>query len=597
MLFGSQDCILEFDGSTWTTIPVGDAAFVRGLQVDEAGTIWVGGGHQTGKLVWYNGNHSFEPMPNLPSGFGPVWQAFATDKIYFFTDQGLYSPVRDRLEFTSWPVHSDNVWRVSVVDDRLFAHALTLPLFELTGDHFSEIVTPNQLSGTRVQAALKSKTGQILLVTRDRGIFELKENSVQPFKTAADAALSKWRVLTASALSNGDFAVLLDRYGVILLGSEGSLHGIFSTSNGLPSSPSTIFKDRSDGLWLGGDNDLIRLQPTSNVSVFDAASGLGHSTILQILRQEENLFAAAQDGLYRLITAPDATSAPRFERVAGIDSAIHAIAQFGSDLLIATNDGVQDLKDSSVHRVLTSYSPVYHLTRSAREPNRVFLAFHDGIGSIRFHNGEWMDEGRLKNFDQDVHWIAEADDGDLYLATLNAGFFRVKLNPVAGQPFEKVAAESLATVANAPKPRGRTRVVRWGNQVLFKTDHGAFLYNQKENRFQDLGQVAKSLGKQKLETLGATAVAGNRLWLQTEPEDPSKSNDTPKELFGLGENGEVWKLPFAASDFIGQVEQFYEEKTETGTLLWLAGLMVSRESKTPTNSLPLLQSISMLERL
>ncbi len=571
MLFGSQDCILEFDGSTWTTIPVGDTALVRGLEMDKAGTIWVGGVHQTGKLALHNGNYSFEPIANLASGSGPVWRAFATDKVYFFTDQGLYSPLQGRLEFTPWPVHSDNVWRVSVVDDRLFAHASSTPLFELTGNRFSEIVPANQLSDTRVQAALKSKTGQILLVTRDRGIFELKGHSVQPFQTAADAAFSKWRVLTAATLLNGDLAILLDRYGVVLLGSEGSLHGIFSISNGLPSSPSTIFNDRSDGLWLGGENDLIRLQPITSVSVFDAASGLGHSTMLQIVRQEENLFAAAQDGLYRLITAPDATSAPRFERVAGVDSSIHAIAPFDSELLVATSDGVQEIKGSSVHRILTSFSPVYHLTRSAKEPNRVFLAFHDGIGSIRFHNGGWIDEGRLKNFHQDVHWIAEADDGDLYLATLNAGFFRIEPNFASNQPFENVTAESLATVANAPNPRGRTRVVPWGNQILFKTGDGAYLYNQKEHRFQDLALVTKHLGKQKLETLGATAVAGNRLWLQTEPQDPSKSDDTPKELFGLGDRGEVWKLPFAVSDFIGQVEQFYEEKTATGTLLWLAG--------------------------
>jgi signal transduction histidine kinase/DNA-binding NarL/FixJ family response regulator len=349
---------------------------------------------------------------------------------------------------------------------------------------------------------------------------------------------------------------------------------------------SNLFEDRSGGIWCGGDNGLIRLQPTLNVSVFDAASGLGHSRIQYLARQNGALFAAGLDGLYRLNTATDATFVPRFERVAGIDASIHALASFGNSLLIATNDGVLSVEGTSVRRILNSYSPVYGLTRSVRDPNRVFLAFHNGVGSIRFSDGTWKDEGKLENFDQDVHWIAEAESGDLYLATLNTGFYRVRLNRSAAHVFENAAAESLSGAANAPKPHGRTRVISWSHQVLFKTDDGTYLYDQNENRFHELELISKHLGKQKLETLGATDIAGNRLWLQTEPKDPSKSDEAIKELFGLGENGEVWKLPFAVSDFIGHVEEFFEEKTPTGALLWLAGTYGLARIENPEALLP-----------
>jgi signal transduction histidine kinase/CheY-like chemotaxis protein len=587
MLFGNQDCIVEFDGYTWNTIPVSDAAFIRGLQTDDNGTVWVGGVNRTGRLVSRNGNYSFEPIAQTPPGIGAVWQAFARKKIYFFTDQGLFEPAGDRLELIPWPTHSDNFWRVSVFEDRLFAHALTKPLFELIDDKFSEIVSAEQLKGTRVQRALKSTKGKILLVTRDRGLFELNEHSVQPFKTAADPAFSRWRILTASPLLNGDMALLLDRYGVIVLGPDGSLRGNFSADNGLPSSSLTnVFQDRSGGLWLGGDNGLVRMQPTANVSVFDAASGLGHSRVQYLARQNGALFAAGLDGLYRLNAAVDATSVPRFERVTGLDASIHAIESFDNSLLVATNEGVESVEGPSIRRILTSYSPVYGMTRSARDPNRVFLAYHDGIGSIRFNNGFWTDEGKLENFDQDVHWIAEAEDGSLYLATLNAGFIHIRLSSSATRLFENAATESLAEAANAPKSHGRTRVVPWGHQILFKTTDGAFFYDQKANRFQELQLVSRHLGKEKLETLGVTSVAGNHVWMQTESEDPSNSNDPPKQLLGLGENGEVWKLPFAVSDFIGHVEQFYEEKTKTGTLLWLAGTYGIARIENPDASTP-----------
>ena len=142
MFFGNQDCVLEFDGQTWNTIPVNGAAFIRGLQCDANGTIWVGGVNQVGKLVFANGGFSFKSFGSIPGAHletGPVWQAFSFGKTYFFTDQGLYTPAGDHLELTPWPIQSDNFWRISTVGDRLFAHAQGKPLFELVGSGFREV--------------------------------------------------------------------------------------------------------------------------------------------------------------------------------------------------------------------------------------------------------------------------------------------------------------------------------------------------------------------------------------------------------------------------------------------------------------------------
>jgi ligand-binding sensor domain-containing protein len=128
---------------------------------------------------------------------------------------------------------------------------------------------------------------------------------------------------------------------LVPLDPSGHLHGTFYEENGLPEP--TVLElgiDRSGGIWICGDGGIVHISPPWQISVFDAQTGLGRSSLVDLVRSNGSLYAVARDGLFRLAAASDATQAPRFQKVDGVDALLQAAATHPQGLLLAVDGGV-----------------------------------------------------------------------------------------------------------------------------------------------------------------------------------------------------------------------------------------------------------------
>ena len=209
------------------------------------------------------------------------------------------------------------------------------------------------------------------------------------------------------------------------------------------------------------------------------------------------------------------------------------------------------------------------LTRSTRDGNRFFLATTKGLASIRYLNGNWIDEGTLPDFKGEVRSIAEMPNGDLYFSTLSSGFYHVKLRKDARSIFDGANAESLSEAQGYPSVQGVTHLVPWGDRLLFKTDDGAYLYDAENNSFSEPEFLARAINNRKLESMWASNVGSPHVCLLTSGSDTS--SDFGKRLSVIFENGEIKSVPYTVANFVGHIEKFYDEIGEQGPLLWVAG--------------------------
>ena len=217
----------------------------------------------------------------------------------------------------------------------------------------------------------------------------------------------------------------------------------------------------------------------------------------------------------------------------------------------------------------TATESVLELTRSTRDGNRFFLATTKGLASIRYSNGNWIDEGTLPDFKGEVRSIAEMPNGDLYFSTLSSGFYHVKLRKDARSIFDGANAESLSEAQGYPSVQGVTHLVPWGDRLLFKTDDGAYLYDAENNKFSEPEFLARAINNRKLESMWASNVGSPHVCLLTSGSDTS--SDFGKRLSVIFENGEIKSVPYTVANFIGHIEKFYDEIGEQGPLLWVAG--------------------------
>ena len=70
-------------------------------------------------------------------------------------------------------------------------------------------------------------------------------------------------------------------------------------------------------------------------------------------------------------------------------------------LLLATSEGIMRVVDDKLVPALPSAhaldNQTYLAIQSRKNPDRVFIGHGNGVGSMRWDGGRWVDEGRLPN--------------------------------------------------------------------------------------------------------------------------------------------------------------------------------------------------------
>jgi signal transduction histidine kinase/CheY-like chemotaxis protein len=588
MLFGNRDCVLVYDGYLWQKIAVPGGVFIRALAMDQAGTIWVGGVNCLGQLVLKDSAYQFKSMaqlvPDSAKSFGDCWGALSLgNTLYISTNKTLLMLRDGACTPIPWPADTGFSWQVFASSNRIFAHDRGQPLYEVIDGHFVPVIEAKLLHGWKVEQILEPVPGEVLLLTKDHGILRMHDGTIEPFPTDADTVFQNHAIWTGKTLPNGLFIVALQRRGFVILDAHGQLHGTFYEENGLPE-PTVLDLgvDRSGGVWVCGDSGITHISPSWQISVYDAQSGLGRSSLVDLVRDRGSLYAVARDGLFKLVPVGDATRAPKFQRVEGIDALLTSVAIHPQGLLLAGDGGVILVSNGSIAReIYQTTGSVLEITPSKRDGDRCFLATTKGLASIRFTNGNWINEGNLAGFSGEVRSVVEVENGDLYFSTLSAGFYRVKLDLGAGSIFEGATLKSLSDAPGCTSVEGVTRLIPWGNQLLFKTNDGAYLYDDRSNKFSEPEFLAKAIDHQKLEALWTSSVGSPHIYLLTTGNDTSSFFG--KRLSVIYGNGEVQAIPFSVIDFIGHIEKFYDEIGTQTPILWVVGTYGLARIEDPQN--------------
>jgi signal transduction histidine kinase/CheY-like chemotaxis protein len=575
MLFGNRDCVLEYDGYVWKKIPVAGGVFIRALAMDQTGAIWVGGVNCLGRLVLKGNSYEFlsleQVIPDSWKPIGDCWGAFANgDKVYFSTNKALLLLRNGVITPIPWPSGTGFSWLLSATSNRVFIQARGQPLYEVVDDHLVSLIDAKTLNGMKVEQVLEPVLGEVLVLTKDHGIYKLHDRTIEPFSTQADAVFKNHPVWTGKTLLNGLFVVAVQHRGLVVLDSRGHLHGVFYEENGLPE-PTVLDLgvDRTGGVWICGDSGITHVSSSWQISVYDAQVGVGRGSLVDLVRYNGSLYAVARDGLFRLVPVDNGTKAPRFQRIEGVEMRLLSAASHPQGLLLGGDAGVALFTEGASKQIYETTESVFELTRSTKDENRFFLATTKGLVAIRYANGNWIDEGALPDFKGEVRSVAETANGDLYFSTLSSGFYHVRLQADAKSIFDGASAESLSNARGYPSVQGVTHLVPWGDRLLFKTDDGAYLYDAENNRFSEPEFLARVISNRKLESMWASNVGSPHVCLLTSGDDASP--DFGKHLSVIFENGEVKSVPYTVANFIGHIEKFYDEIGEQGPLLWVAG--------------------------
>lgn len=224
---------------------------------------------------------------------------------------------------------------------------------------------------------------------------------------------------------------------MVILDRDGRLRRIIDQDAGLPDQTArTAYSDREGALWLGLGAGIARVDIHSPISLF-ARGGIN-----DVVRHGGMLYATSSTtgtALYHLkpnpITGlsslqPLSSSAAAWALLPFQDPAGKAPPQ----LLAATGLGVMKIEGGTVTPALPSEEGqaqiAFSLLQSRTTPKRVFAGRSASVSSLRWENGQWLDEGRVPT-NSNVFTLVEEADGTLWASDRTDGVLRVTV-PATG---------------------------------------------------------------------------------------------------------------------------------------------------------------------
>ena len=508
MYIGNSPGVIEYDGVSWRMIETANGTFVRSLDIDANGRIYVGSSADFGYLAPDSlGDMKFvsllEFVDEADRVFGYTWTTHATDDgVFFQTHERLF---RFRLPDDATPETDPRPsdWKVDVwkpaaaafnfafwVNGTYYVMERGSGLKQMIGDSLRLLPGGDQFANDRLQVMLTigdprpdTRVPDLLIGTFNRGLFRFDGNGFRPFPTEADPFLKSQTLYDGVTMPDGTYGLGTINGGFVQVDDRGNTLRYITQGDGLASnSILSVFVDRQGILWIGPENGISLVETPSPLSIYNASSGL-ESAPMTITRHEGIIYVGTSNGVFYLDRAQS-----RFRPLAGLapgNTQCFAVVSIDSELLMAVGTGLYRLNNGRAEAVKMAggleFSP-HAIHRSRQDPDRIFVSLFDGLATFRRDASApagWKFEGRIEDIGEYLVEIAEPEPGTFWLSTTDRGILRLQM------PEGRFGATTIDRFdsRHGLGSDGGVNVFIIAGAPLFVTPEGLFRFDDARQRF------------------------------------------------------------------------------------------------------------------
>ncbi len=479
MYFGTGSGVLQFDGSFWNTIKIDNGSTARSLDVDSAGTVFVGGKGEFG----YLGTDSLglptyvslsKNLAEKHKDFSDIWNIYVTDEgVFFFSFQRVFQWKNNEFKIHEYDDITAHLG--FYVNKKLYLVRQKAGLHVFKNGAFVPVRGGEHYIGGGMFSILPYDDNNVIVATRKKGLVKhnIKTGEITPFiSNAVNGELKQNKIYHGAMSEKGEYMIATLANGIYVIDKKGKLITNINQSNGLQSSNvKYLFKDFYGGVWAGTAMGVSYIDLNLPITYFDSKSGVkGHSTAITSYKDE--IYLATGNGVYYLDT--NATNPKeKFKLLKDADEQFWGFIKIKGKLYVAAR-GLYEVKDKSVKRVWSAgRAALFDMIQSKINPELIYFALKDGMAVARIDdNGEVITVERLKGLNDECNKIMEDKNGDVWVETaynyilkIDAASF-IKGNELSFTKFEQedgLAAESF---------------IKYKNEVLFSSKKGLQAYSE-----------------------------------------------------------------------------------------------------------------------
>ena len=410
--------ILEFDGATWRFITSPGLNAVRTVVVDGNNTKWIGGDREMGflepdSLGFLVYRSLKEQIPISHPLNATVWRIFPNDdRVLFVSDDEIYSWQDGEMKIIP---HPGVIHREFQVNGQVYIRITDQGLYKLQGDSLALIPDGEIFKDIKVIVALPYKGNQLLLASREGGLFIYTGREILKMETEIDHYLKENLLYAGQQMPDSTYAFATLKSGVILMDQYGKLIRTITADDGiLNNQVHGMVVDNRKALWLALQTGISKIEPHLPYNFYDKRLGL-EGTVSAITSYKGELYVGTYNGLFKLGKNMENRSL-EFKRIEEIGTGCFSLLSLGDDLLAGTADGTFLISDKVVSKI--AYLPGTRvLHQSTSDPNRVFVGQMYGLSTIYNTNGLWQKEIDIDQIVEDIKFIDEDNSGAIWLGT------------------------------------------------------------------------------------------------------------------------------------------------------------------------------------
>jgi len=491
IIYFTGNGITEYDGETWRKIPplgVDNWSLVLGTD----GRIYVGGTDDLGYLeADSSGQLKFISLKSLIpeecQGFGQLRQAgVVKDKIYFASKTGYF------FEYNI-PSHKIQSWKkepfiniLGTVQNEIFLEIPEKGLGTVVGNNLQTVAGGDFFKGTSLAGVLPFRNNELLVCTKNQGLFIRENNTYVPFSTEADELLKEWNYF-AKKLPDNTLAISVIGQGIIILNEQGEWLHHLNKKDGLNDDIIlSMFASPAGMLWLGSGSGLCQIEILSPFSNFKVDEENNPLFIEDIIRFEGRLYAGAANlsGFLYLDK-----NGPVFRKMKGSPKGlVFSFSKTDNELFGMTNKGIYQIENNTPANIYKNKGislSVFAHHESKLKKGLYFLGLQGGLGSLFKKNNKYIYGGEIEGIPSNItiKSFREKKPGVLWIGTDSQGVWRINYKENTNDPDKIIVQEVLSYTQSAEQIDLKNTVVYLiDDKITFTGVGGIYNFDPSSNQ-------------------------------------------------------------------------------------------------------------------
>ena len=508
---GNNMGVLSYDGYYWQVTQLPGNITARSLLADGE-RLYVGGYQEFGYLTRNSfGLLQYTSLWKQLKGYSPhndeIWNIIRTANGHI-----LFQSFCSWFEYDGKDVKAHYDPKILPlfffnVNGRVFCQLINGGFCELEADgQLRTVLERTELVGDEVMAVLSVEKENLLLCTKNHGIFRYDGHNLRKFQTEIENRLSSAQINRA-VMTRGDSTIVIGTIsdGIYGINLQGKVNWHYNTLSNLQNNTVlNLMCDGDDNVWAALDAGIALIHCGAPYGIFrpvDLQMGL----VYDIYKSGDYAYIATNEYTYFF-------SGHTSQRVDGTHGQNWYINRFGGQLFVGNNLGTKILYGNQAIPLSAdddTGSTALHRFFKDDEQDYLIVSSYNKLRVYRQINGKWQFLNDIEGFTAPISQFEIDHEGVIWATHMNGGLFRVEL----AHDMRSMASLKYFNAIN-DDAGSKLHVMKIQEKIVISDGVALYTTTSENDHLQPFTALNELFANERI--LSATSVTKNEFWLASD---------------------------------------------------------------------------------